>query len=97
MSRGGPCQYDVLLNQQGVEVHATYCPFSDGYWCIHLTIVDHNGGQRWHFGWKRNSQGNREWIGIDNSNPYWVNDLFQVYAYWLLGNDFRCQSSIYNY
>ena len=97
MDRGGQCQYDVLLKKQGVELHATYCPFNDGYWCIHLTIVDHYSGGRWNFGWIRNRSGNRVWRELSEDNPYWVNDLFKKYTWWLLANDFRCQRSIYDF
>ena len=97
MDRGGNCQYDVLLKQQGVELHATYCPFNDGYWSIHLTIVDSSSGGRWNFGWIRDSFGKRVWRGLSQDNPYWVNNLFEIYAWWLLGNDFRCQRSIYDF
>lgn len=97
MNRGGDCQYDVLLNEQGIEIHATYCPFNDGTWCIHLTIIDSVNGGRWHYGWKRNNSGNKTWVGINDRNPNWVNDLFRIYSYYLLGNDFKCQRSIYDF
>jgi hypothetical protein len=97
MNRGGPCQYDVLLQEQDVEVHATYCPFNDDYWCIHLTIVDYFTGERWNYGWIRNKRGNRIWKGLSKDSPWWVNNLFEIYAEWLLANDFRCQRSIYDF
>jgi len=97
IARGGPCQYEVLLSVMGIEVHATYCPFLDGFWCVHLTIVDHNSGDRWNYGWIRNSAGKRVWRGLSNRNPDWVNEIFQIYAWHLLGNDFKCQRSIYDF
>ena len=97
MDRGGQCQYDVLLREQGIEVHATYCPFKHGYWCIHLTIVDNYSGDKWNFGWIRNAIGNKVWRGLRNDNPGWVNNLFKIYAEWLLGNDFKCHRSIYDF
>ena len=97
MDRGGPCQYDILLREQGVEVHATYCPFNDETWCIHLTIVDNMSGGRWNFGWIRNKFGEKVWRGLSPSSPYWVNNLFERYAWDLLGNNFNCKRSIYDF
>lgn len=61
--------------------------FNDGYWCIHLTIVDHSSGGRW--------------IPLEIE---YDEDLVKIiligliiYAWWLLGNDFRCQRSIYDF
>jgi hypothetical protein len=91
------CQYDVLMNTEATEVHLSYCPMIDGWWCVHLTIVDKFTGRRYHYGWKRDRNNNRYWEPLRDTNPGWVNELFLEWAWIYLGNVFDCKSSIYLY